>query len=548
MQPLGTRTSLQAFLARFTTAPAVVPPPVRVARLVAVGTLALVVAAAYYVARFASNLPHTDEWDFAGVLVGSGPSLAWFVEHHNEHRYPLARTLWYAGVRLTGDFRTPMFLFVALMGAASGLLIDTARRLRGRLSLGDLFLPAALLHWGHAFNLLMGYQVAFGLFVLGVAGVCWAVVARRPHVAGVMALVAVQCGGFGLAAAPFLVLLLIGYVRRRPTILVWPLVVAAYAGWVAATMPASTVVVPGGVVTGTACYLAVGLGPIVAQFPKAVWFVAGGVVAAAGVAAVVSLRALKGHDAKGLFLLLAAFAATAVAVGFGRGEWALGYRFVTTSALGLALTWVFLGRRLGWIGLPLAVALFVGNLKHAVWYGKLCQGQMRQLEADVRSGELPPVFLAGKHGNAFHIMRGAGMPALAALRDGGWVPFVKLPHDPAFTLADARGPLPYTLVCPNGAILSGGPLPGVAFEPPSSPVVGLRLHGEQLCHIVYQKFRLRWTDAAGHSHTADAFPAVMPGEYVVTFPVSGIPSSVRLEPATWSAGLTVVRAEWLIAK
>ncbi len=546
MQPLISRVSLRSRLAiRWQPA-----SPVRTAQLVAVGTVALIVAAMYYVGRFASNLPNTDEWDFAGVVVGV-PSLSWFLEHHNEHRYPLARLLWWLSVHVSGDFRTPMFLFVALMGGAAALLTDAARRLRGRASLGDLIIPVALLHWGHAFNLLMGYQVAFGLFVVGLAGVCCGVVARRPHLTGCMALVAVQSGGFGLAAAPFLALLLLGNgVRSRPSLAVWPAIIMAYSAWVAATMLPSTVVVPGGVVTGTVCYLSVGLGPVVAQFPKTYWYIGGAVIALAGLMAVASLRTLKGHDGQGFFLVFAAFAATAVAVGFGRGEWALGYRFVSTSALGLALTWVVLGRWVGWIGLPLAVALFVGNLKHAVWYGKLCQGQMRQFETDLRDAKLSPVFLAGKHGNAFHILRPTGLPVLTEFRTGEWSSrYANVPNDPAFELVAAHGPLPCTLFCANDVFLPNGPpIPAIPFASLPTPVVGFRLQGEQLCHIVHQKVRLRWTDANGVSQAADAYPAVMPGNFVVTFPVPGIITDVRLEPATWSAGLQVSSAQWLLAK
>ncbi len=279
-----------------------------------------------------------------------------------------------------------MFLFAVLMGLASGLLVDVARRLRGHLSLGDLVIPAILLHWGHACNFLMGYQLAFGLFVLGFAGVGGGIVAGRLHLAGLFALVAVQPGGFGLAVTvPFACVFLAAGIRTRPSLLVWPIAILAYSGWVAMTMPPSTGVIgKPGLFAGTACYLSIGVGPVVAQLGLTAWLLIGAAIACAGVVAMFCLRYWNRRIAIGLLCWFVAFGASALAVGYGRGEWALGYRFVTVSAIGLAMVWCVLGRWLGGFGIVLAIAIFGVNTRHALWYGKLCRNQIRQFEEDVK--------------------------------------------------------------------------------------------------------------------------------------------------------------------
>ncbi len=145
-------------------------------------------------------------------------------------------------------------------------------------------------------------------------------------------------------------------------------------------------------------------------------------------------------------------------------------------------------------------------------------------------------------------MRGSGLPVIATLRDTVWSNrYAHIPNDPHFTLVAAKGALPANIVCSNESFQPGGPpVPSVPFDTLANPVVGLRLHGEQLCHIVHQRLCLRWLDASGTERTAEVVPAVMPGVFTVTFPMTGIVSNVRLEPATWSVGLVVSTAEWLV--
>lgn len=510
-------------------------------RLVALGTLALAAAAVGYVLRFGSDVPNTDEWDYVARVVGPFP-VGWLIEHHNEHRYPLARLLWLGSVRLAGDFRAPMLLTVALLTATSLLLTTAARRWRGTASVGDLLVPALLLHWGHAFNFLMGYQVAFGLYALGLAGVVWAVTADRPHLGGLFAAVAVQSGGFGLAVAAPLAFWLGWEARRRPTVVLWSLAIIAYSGWITLTLPVFARPPEIDPVDGVVADLAIGLGLWVAPLGRAAWW-----AAALAVGGWCILAATVARRNPGFLAVLAAHGLATVAVGYGRGDWAIGDRFVTPSAVGLAIAWVLLGRRGRWIGLPLAVLVVGLNTGPGYRYGKLSREQNKTFLADLQNG-LPPVFLSGKYGGGLTFLTTDGLVAgITGLRDGGWRRFRDAAHDPPFTPTPVAGFQPVRLACGNDPFVPDGPPPPAIPLPPSpGPVVGLRARGEQHFPMGYQVLRLRWTDMAGVAHTAEATPKVVPGRFTVAFPIGGPAVDVRLEAATPMLGLDVAEIEWLI--
>lgn len=532
-------------------------------RLVALGTLALAAAAGGYVLRFGSNAPNADEWDLLPAVLADRFPWPWLAEHHNEHRYPLGRLLWAGMVRAGGfDFRPPMLLTVGLLTLASVLLADAARRVRGGASAGDLLLPALLLHWGHGFNLLFGYQAAFALFALGLAGVAWAAVRDRPWAGAGFATLAVTAGGFGLAAAPPLAGWLLWEARRRPGLLLPAAGLVGYAGWVAATLPAdaapggtAAVTRPGSVAELLAAaggFLGVSLGRW--TIPPLGWGrVAGPLVAVAvyslACAGLVRLARRRDARAAGIAAALLTAVAAGLAVGWGRGA-GLADRFVTPSAAGLAVAWVAVAalRPPGWAGVAAAVVLVGLNLGPGFRYGLDAWGTVKRLEADLRAG-LPAEYLAGRHGGTPMVMVGGRMAdGLRRLRDAGAGPFRGLVADPPLAAVPAGGPLPFTLVAPVAAFLPGGPPPPrLPLAAPGRPVDGLRLHIHQGYLMGYQAVRVHWRDrATGRPGFTDLRPLAGPGWSSAAGPVGADPAEVWLEPLCPMLGLTVESAEWLV--
>ncbi len=177
-------------------------------------------SACLFVARHGYNLPRLDEWEFVTVVCGNEGGAKWVFARHNEHRFPLARAVFLGLHAATGqNFRAGMWLTVVLLSVSAAAIGLTARRIRGRSALIDLFIPVLLLNAGHAENLTMGYQIAFTLTVsfltvflvavgwadrLGVRGVAGA--------CGVATLGVALGGGVGWAFAPGLGLFTLGRV------------------------------------------------------------------------------------------------------------------------------------------------------------------------------------------------------------------------------------------------------------------------------------------------------------------------------------------------
>lgn len=542
------------------------------ARWVTAGTLALAAAAVGYVLRFGSNVPNTDEWDaVVGPLAADFP-WGWVIAHHNEHRYPLGRLVWAAGLRATGfDFRTGMLVTVGLLTATSLLLTDAVRRLRGTARMADLIVPALLLNWGHGFALLMGYQVAFALFGLGLAGVAWTAVRGKPLAGGLFAAVAVQSGGFGLAVTPPLVAWLLiqawraargpGQRWRAAALVGMAVTLVGYSGWVAVTLPPDRAVLARlgawEFAIAVVQYLQIGLGPRAIPPDPTARLIGGCVAVAVYLAAFTVIgRTIRIRPAAvGLGLVLAGSVLVAGAVAWGRGV-ALAERFVTPSAAGLTVGWVAVAGLTGWpagragnlVGLVMA-GLVVGlSVGPGYRYGMAFRGAVREFERDLRSG-VPPVFLAGKHGGAPPFVVGDRVAdRIPQLRGRGAVAFALAAADPPLTPIPADGPFPLLLECPLDPFLPGGPPPPkVLIEAPSRTVVGFRLRVEQHHHMGYQLLRLHWKDrATGTDREATAMPLAVPGRGSVAFRLAADPSAVWLEPGCPMLGLTLASAEWLV--
>jgi len=162
-----------------------------------------------FVYNFGSNAPYADEWEFVPALVAEEAGLPWLWAQHNEHRLPLSRAIYLVLFRLSGDFRTGMYVQVVVLSALALVLMNYAARLRGGPDWPDAFFPVSLLHLGHWENFLMGYQLGFVLYtVLMTALVVVALQAtgasagRTGLKAGALLLLLVLSGGAGLAVAP----------------------------------------------------------------------------------------------------------------------------------------------------------------------------------------------------------------------------------------------------------------------------------------------------------------------------------------------------------
>ncbi len=173
---------------------------------------ALLLAALAFVWRYGRNIPFFDEWTLVPTVTGEAPvTAAWLWEPHNEHRIPLPKLIQVGLLRLTGDFRTEMFLNVLALGAVAWVLLRVARKLRGETTYADALLPLALLHLGHGWDLLWGFEVQFisstmlAGCLLGIIAGAGASVRPWPAIgAGICLVLLPLCGANGLALVPVL--------------------------------------------------------------------------------------------------------------------------------------------------------------------------------------------------------------------------------------------------------------------------------------------------------------------------------------------------------
>lgn len=536
------------------------------ARLVWGLTIGAVAAAVGFVLRFGSNCPVGDEWYLTRDVLRGGFGWQWVVEHHNEHRYVLAKLVWYGLLAATGfDYRAGMFATVAMLAAAVGLLLAAVRRLRGRLTVADVLPAAVLLHWGHWFAWLMGYQVAFASAALCAAGFAWAAATAEPGQerragwrAAAFLLPLALCGGFGVAfAGPLAGWVAWVAVRHRAwPLLLAPAAAAGYVGFAVLTTPPSVAPTarPGPLAFAEAVlqYLGTGFGPwaggpgwgrTCGGLLAVGWYA----VAVGGLLRAVVRDAAERTRAGGLLAVLAGHFAVAAAIGLYRGE-SQGERFVTPSAAGLAVAWVAVVRYgphiRPWTVAVAAAVLFAANLPGGYKGGMIQRMILKGFLADVDRG-VPAVFLAGKYGGQW-LIYDPHATNIASLRDFRVGPFRRTPADPPLRSRPAPLPTPpFVPGCENAAFLPGGPpRPVVRLADAPGPAVGLRLRVEQHRHAAWQELTLRWT-ADGREHTAAAHPIIFPNQQDLIFMVSGVPTNVRLEPACPLPGLTIHAVDWL---
>ena len=523
-------------------------------------TALLTGALVWYALRYGSNAPVMDEWDVAPELrqhLRDGRPLEWVLQRHNEHRYPAARLLYAALMAATGyDFRSGMVASALLLGAAAAVFARAAARARGRPAWADLIAPALLLNFGASFNVLMGYQVAFSLFVLAAAFAAWVVVAdwpgRRGDLAASAALVALALNGMPglLLAAP-----LTGGAAwraacgrpratwaRGPTAWLPLAAVVVYGLWSAAGTERSadpSTRLPGWGVRAVAAgqFLSMGLGNWVIDSD---WDTLGRLMglgyAAVGLAlgAVLARRPADRGVALGLGALLLGVVGMAGGVAWGRGC-GLIERYTSPAAVGLAVAWVAAAR---WLPLPrpasalgvVAAAGLVGlNAGPGERFAQVHRMYYREFEDSVRAG-LPPSFVAdrfrGPLGNEQFRER------VEAFRDLGFATFRDLPPEPPMTAVP---------------VAVGGP-PGFALAvlPGGRKVLGVRVTYETQSDAPWQQLTVTWTGPAG-VRSAAVYPHPRRGVQSSSFPVNDAPTVARFEAAHPECGLAVTGVEWLVA-
>ncbi len=544
-------------------------------RLATFGTVAAAIAAVAYVARFATNCPVGDEWQLLAEIFrgGGGFPWSWIAAHHNEHRYILAKFVWYGSLALSNfDFRAGMFVTVGLLAASAGLLLAALRHLGVRRGPADLLVPALLLHWGHWFGWLMGYQIAFTAVVLCAAGFAWAVsqAAESPRraawLASAFALLMPLNGGFGIGwSGPMCAWLVYAAWRlRSPALLVVPALAAGYLAFVVFTTPPpiASQAKPDAATFVESCvmYLATGFGPI-AFGP---WG-AGRIVASAlalglfAAATLGTLRALRDPAerlrAAGLLAAILGHLAVTVSIAMYRGT-AQGTRFITPSAVGLLIAWLALrryvpmsGRAFTIAAVLCAVAIFAINVRDAYREGLRLRSGQKAFLADVEK-QTPALYLAGKFGGRWTILDPFGQN-IAALRDAKVGPYARLAPDPHYKSIPISLPSDAMIrPCDNAPFERGDrTAPTFDFGDSPGPALALRVRVEQTRVEVWQAVRLYWfEDGNPVEQFETAYPVQFPANQGdMVFRIDARARRARLEAASPTGGLLLCKAEWLVA-
>ncbi len=425
--------------------------------------LVLVASAAalwYFVVHFGRNVPYMEDWELIPGLTGHrNVGLGWLTEQTLEHRYVLAKALllplWVIG---GGDFRLPMYVDAAVLCVLAWACTRVAASLRGRASFTDAFFPLALLHWGHAENLIFFVQLYFVLPVALILIILFVAVtgaferpAGRVAIAVCLALLPLN-GAIGLIMTPPIALWVAGLAwSRRAHGLSWiPLLAAVCAGCVAAALyfvgyvsPARVGQAPRtirGVVRTTLEVLSVSLGPpgsALRQYGGA----AVAVVLLAGVVVLV-LRLLRSRERSAQTLgLLACFGATGLVIlGIGYGRSVIGPGAGVPSRYSLlgvpALCCVYFvgvrsresaAARLGQtLLLTAALILVVPNAQSGLSYAGVRVGLADGLLSDIAAGVRPEA-LAQRYSPGLYPNRAPMLERIVMMRDAHVGPYRSAP-------------------------------------------------------------------------------------------------------------------------
>jgi hypothetical protein len=516
--------------------------------------LAATLSVIEYVRRFANVIPFWDDLYLVEVASGERPvTWSWLWRNYNDHRLAIPKLLLAISVRtFDGDVRAGMFLQAAVLSLAAAGAILVARRLRGRTSVSDAFLPLLWLHWGNAENWLLSFQLYLGLSsALLVAFV--AVVAWRPRSSpgAAVAIAAIGsamtlCGGCGAPLAPF-VSFWLGLVAwwklraseaaERRQVLVHALAAlaplamfVAYSwGFVAAGREPEPKPL-GTLVPTVAGFLTLSLGsPAWRWWPWAFALLAL-LVAPSLVAIARTIRASRDECplAYAFLACMGGVLLVGLAVGMGRGSeqgnTGLAARYVTMPSMLLAacyFAWCRFGRA------PIAVAAQAaflaavlaatpGNVRTGLEWGRKHHALGEQIAADVRAG-LSSAELGERHWKHLHPRREQVGWAFSILREKGWPPF---DGPAAAAVVDRVGPFAALVSQPNRGrsplkllerdferrrVLIAPPGTVLVFAPPpgASRVRGEfgLLRGQQANEGPGAEFLVQWKPPAGVART-----------------------------------------------
>src|SRR5262245_3196368 len=417
---------------------------------------ALLAAGLALVAHYGSNVPSWDEWDMVPTLTGAQPvSAEWLWSQHNEHRVPLPRLVLLAVNCFGPDFRIAQVLNVLALAAVSAGLILAVRRARGRTLLADALFPLLRLHWGHAPNLLWGWEFQFVVSAALACVLLLAVVSvparpgRSAWIAGTCLLLLPLCGANGVALVPAMALWL-GYdavraLRAKETA----------RGLAVLAMAVTSLVLTGLYFVGfekvpnyamSASWratfveairtLTAGFGSSLGALWPASGFVAFLVLLAT--AAMLAWTSVRRPDernrALGLLAFLGAMSSLALGMGYG-GRWGFEPRYVTFAApvwCATFLAWALCAPGALRAACPSALALaallaLVPNTRAGLEYARDLRWHLWAFERDMRAG-MPPHLLIARHRRYLHphhelltdympMLRAARVGAFAELRD-----------------------------------------------------------------------------------------------------------------------------------
>ncbi len=551
--------------------------------------VALAVAAGWLIRSQGQQLPAMDEWELLPQALESDSIWTWYFQHHNEHRYPITKALWFGVLRATGyNFQAPMYLGLVALASAAILSQWTARNLRGRSHPVDALFAVIFLHFGHAFTFMMGYQVGFALFAYGAAGWLWSAVHIQRggglgwRIAAVcFAALIVQCGGFGLAFSPFLAL---GFAQlglrdlrsRRP-------ISGSFAWLFAASIPIYSI----GVYFTMPSYLTGdGLNPFESPATFASALVG---YLCSGLGQWPTLNGAPLRIAVGILVAGAFLAAAFAAVRFWiqRPE----QRLVATALLGLGLGTLVVGaaaakaRGTGWTEryaapaaagwaavLMVAIAappsskrvrvlasgalLAMGgatvyfNLGDGLRYAYYMRISLTEMQWDLEAG-LPAEFLGGRYGGTHGVFVGdLATPLIRRIHRGGVPQFRNLGPDPAYSARPVEGfAEPIVASKEDGERIGpGGTIPGMIFHPPLG-AIALRMKVTTVKTAGWHRVTAVWIDPATDvERRANAHPHSTPLSLPLVFPFEGRPESIRMTFASAIQELRFENFEWLMSK
>lgn len=428
--------------------------------------LAMSVALIGYVAVYGRNVPYYEDWICVPVLTGQEPvHWSWFTDQVLEHRYVLAKFLLYLLWQVSAnDFRVSMFTIALVLSGVAYLLMQVARRLRGRASFADAFFPLTLLSWGAQENVIMFFQVVYLLPVLFINLILAAIASRWWErgmqrawlLGGAVALLPLN-GGIGMCYTPCLLVWLVGVgvadwrtgaleAKRRALIfftaaLLAILVIGVYfIGYASPYLGERSPRTLSTLAATAKALLSVTFGPAGGYLAN---IVAWGVVGVFAASMFVLIRVFyrspgERRRASGLFAIIGA-AATLVAgivwgrTGYGPGT-AYAFRYAILIVPGVLCSWFVwtLYARAGAARLfdvclfSVAAAMLIPNIAAGVGYGEWREATADALVADIRDG-LPVSLIAERNAarscpDVEQLERG-----LRALETSGIGPYRNLP-------------------------------------------------------------------------------------------------------------------------